>query len=262
MSKTPVLHELLAVEADAEGVAKRVTDETKHTFKERQTHFQGAHRTLKLFNQVNGDEAATAAAEKVEEQHLEMVTTVHAKLEYALSQILPFYDVVLRKEATNQDAFADLIVGDVTIAEKLPATFLLGLEKKLKMLREVYEQIPTLAPGIKWELDSTIGKNVYRMSAPEVRAKTTKTFKHQILVAPTDKHPAQIEKWEETVNIGAYTKETWSSAMTVTEKSALLGRIDDLIVAAKQARQRANMAAVRKVNVSEALIKFIHPNGF
>lgn len=259
--KETMLHEVLAVEADAAGVAKRIAQETIHTFKEKGVHFTAATRTLELFNGT--DEAAKATAEKAEAQYLEMVTTVNDKLAYTLGQITPFYDVVLQKEATNQAAVADLVTSNGTvIAKDLPATFLLGLETKLKSLREIYEVIPTLAPGIKWEKDDAQGKNVYRQSIPSVVAKTAKTWQHKVLVAATDKHPANIEKWEETINIGAYTKQSWSSALTPTEKSELLGRIDDLIRSAKEARQRANATPIRKVAIGQDLVKFLHPNGF
>jgi hypothetical protein len=257
--KVPMLHEILAVEVDAQGVAKRILPETVHTFKEKAAHFNSSYRTLKLFEN-KGEE--TERAEQAEAQSVEMVTTVHEKLQYTLDQVTRFYDVVLQKEATNQVAKADLIVNNVVVAKDLPATFLLGMETKLKDLRAVYEAIPTLAPGIKWEADETKGKHVYRAATPEIRAKTTKAFRHQVLVAATDKHPAQIEKWEETVNIGAYTKETWSSCLTPTEKSTLLGRIDDLIQATKQARMRANATPVVPVSIGRALINFIHAEGF
>lgn len=258
--KQSALHEILAVEADLTGTAKRITEETKHTFREKGTHFQSTHRTLKMVT-AGVDQAVTDAAEQAEEQRTEMVTTVHEKLKYTLSQLTPFYDVVLQKEATNQDAIADLIVNGKTIATGLPATFLLGMETKLKSLREIYEVIPTLAPGIRWDKDETVGRNVYRMSQPEVRAKTAKTWQHKVLVAATDKHPAQIEKWEEAVTVGTFTKQAWSSAMTATEKSELLGRIDDLIQAVKQARQRANSVAVRKISIGKALVDYLHPQG-
>lgn len=262
MTKQSMLHEILAVEADAQGTANRIIPETIHTFKEKAAHFNGAHRTLKLFAST-GDDAAQIASEKAEEQHQEMVTTVLAKLEYTLGQVSRYWDVVLQKEATNQDATADLITANGTvIATGLPATFLLGMEAKLKTLRSVYEMIPTLAPGIKWVADASLGKDVYRVESPEIRAKTAKSFQHKVLVAPSDKHPAQIEKWEETINVGAYTKEVWSSAMTATDKSLFLGRIDDLIQATKQARQRANSTPVRQETIASKLIKFIHPNGF
>jgi len=258
--KSPALHEILAVEADAQGVANRIIPETIHTFKEKSTHFTASFRSLELFGEETD---ASKAAELAEAQELQMVSTVHDKLQYTLDQIGRYYDIVLQKETTNQHAVADVIAPDGTvIAEDLPATFLLGLETKLKTLRTVYEAIPTLAPGIEWQLDATQGKNVYRQKNPEVRAKTAKTFKHQVLVAPTDKHPAQIEKWEESITIGTYTKKSWSSMLTTSEKSDLLGRIDVLIQAVKQARQRANSVEVKQVTVAQSLFDFIHPNGF
>lgn len=257
--KQSMLHEILAVEADAQGTATKILAETAHTFREKGQHFTALHRTLSL---LTGDEATNEALEKAEEQHLAMVSTVHEKLAYTLAQVMPFYDVVLQKEATNQEAKADLVTSNGTVIGKdLPATFLLGMEAKLKALRTIYEAVPTLPPGIKWEKDESQGKGIYKMSSPEVRTKTAKTFQHKVLVAPTDKHPAQIEKWEETITIGTYTKDAWSSALTPTEKSDLLARIDDLIQSTKQARQRANSTPVRKINIGAALTKFLQPTG-
>jgi hypothetical protein len=180
-----------------------------------------------------------------------------------LEQVGRYYDVVLQKEATNQYAKADIVLPNGSVfATDVPATFLLGLETKLKTLRGVYEMIPTLATGIKWEEDPSQGNHIWRVVEPEVRAKTAKEVKHKVLVNATDKFPAQIEKWDETVNVGVYTKQTWSSCMTTTEKSVLLQRIDDLIQATKQARQRANTAPVVSTNIGRALATYLHPNGF
>ena len=251
-----MLHEILAVEADRSGMANRIIPETIHTFKDKAAHFQSAARTLKLFED-KGDQ--TTASEQAEAQFVEMVTTVAEKLKYTLGQIGQYYDVVLQKEATNQHAKADIVLpnGQVFLAN-VPATFLLGLETKLKTLRTVYEAIPTLAPGIKWELDPAAGPNVWRQVEPEVRAKTAKEIKHKVLVQASDKFPAQIEKWEETTNVGVFTKQSWSSCMTTTDKSVLLGRIDDLIQATKQARQRANTATVVNTRISDVLSSYLH----
>lgn len=262
-NRKPMLHEILAVEADVQGVANRIIPETIQTFKDKATHFTGHHRTLKMLAGDLSNEAATAATEAAEEQHLEMVTSVHDKLKYTLSQVVRFYDVVLQKEATNQDAKADLVLEDGTVlATDLPVGFLLGMETKLKTLRSVYESIPTLAPGIDWVRAEDKGPHVWQVRHPEVRAKTAKEVKHKVLVNPTDKHPAMIEKWDETVNVGVFTKNSWSSAMTVTEKSKLLERVDALIQATKQARMRANATPVRQMTIGATLIKYLHGGDF
>lgn len=46
--------------------------------------------------------------------------------------------------------------------------------------------------------------------------------------------------------------------MSVSEKSKILGRIDDLLLAVKKARQRANNVDVQKVNVGAKLLNYIN----
>ena len=187
----------------------------------------------------------------------EMVTTVLDKLEYTAESIAPYFDVLVQKETTNQHATANLMVDGIEIAKDLPATFLLGLENRLKIVRGVYEQIPTLAPGIKWEKDPT-RPNTYRTEKPEVTSKTEKTFIVKVLYEATKEHPAQVEKIPENATVGLYEKQTWCGMLSPAEKSDLLGRIDRLIRAVKQARQRANNTEVVNVKIGEKLFNFIN----
>jgi hypothetical protein len=245
------LHELLSVEGDLEGEYKKILDETKNTFSKKEDHFFGFVRKLVMFDEN---------APETPDEHKEMVTTVHDKLEYSKDAITRYIDAVLQKESTNQIAVADLVIDGMTIAVGLPATFLLGLETKLKHIREMYETIPTIPPGIKWEHDPTKGDHVYSMTYPEVKFKTEKIFKVQVLYEATDKHPAQVEKIPETKDVGRYEKYTWSGMMSPAEKSMVLGRIDKLIRAVKKARQRANSAEVMDRSIGEDLFRYI--NGF
>ena len=83
----------------------------------------------------------------------------------------------------------------------VPATLLLGLESRLKMVRDVYAEIPTLPPGGKWVKDTNEGNDIYFNENIETRFKTAKTFVHKVLYEATKEHPAQIEKWEELVKV-------------------------------------------------------------
>ena len=141
----PKLHELLAVEGDLEGTYKKIVDEAKVTFDKKGAHFFGVHRRLEMFDED---------LPKAPDEHQEMVTTVHDKLEYVNEHVVRYFDAVLQKERTNQDAKADIVVDGVSLAKDLPATFLLGLENKLKNVRSLFQAIPTLPPGRKWEKDS------------------------------------------------------------------------------------------------------------
>jgi len=245
----PKLHELLAVEGDLEGTYKKVLEEAKVTFSKKPAHFFGRHKKLEMF-----DENAPEAPDEFQE----MGTTVHDNLVYVADHIIRYFDAVLQKEKTNQAATGDIIVDGVVIAEGLPATFLLGLETRLKMIRAMYEATPTLPPGLKWLPDPNRGEHVFVMANPEEKFKTAKTFKHKVLYDATDKHPAQIEKWEEVENVGKYSTETWSGMISVAEKSILLGRIDKLIRAVKKGRQRANTQEVVEMNVGKKFFDFIH----
>jgi len=243
------LHELLAVEADLEGAAKKILAESIKTFKDKPGFFTGMVRELKMFEE---------GEEKPPVERQEITTTVVAKLDYTKKPVIRWLDAVAQKERTNQDAKADLVVDGAVIAKEVPATLLLALESRLKLVKAVYDAIPTLAPGKKWELDESQGPNVYRDVHPEEKYKTKKTFEHKVLYNATKEHPAQIERWEETKNVGKYVQSVWSGMISPAQKSRLLGRIDKLLEEVKKARQRANNTDVVKMHVGKLLFDYIH----
>lgn len=249
MSKKPVLHELLAVEGDLEGTFKKVVEETKNTFNKKEALFVGQHRKLEVFD----DNDKTKYPEEVKE----VDETVKSKLDYMMGHVSKYFDAIYQKEATNQLACADLMVDGNVIAEKLPATFLLGLESRLKMIRSVFEEIPTLEPGVKWVLDGTKGADIFLCDPPEEKMKTAKTFQHKVLYEATKEHPAVIEKWEETINVGKFIRHIWSGKVSPTEKSRLMGNLDKLIREVKKARQRANTQEAITNNISKGILNTI-----
>lgn len=243
------LHELLAVEGDLSGIAKKLSEETISTFK-KPDHFIGQHRHLDMFD-------AAEQSKVVADEYKEMVTTVQDKLTYFGNAIINYFDAVLQKESTNQIAKADVVVDGTALIKDAPATFLLGMESKLKELRTVFEAIPTLAPGIAWEKDETQGTGVYRMKNADEKVKTAKSFMHKVLYEATDKHPAQIEKWEEQVPVGKYITNTTCGMFSPAEKSVVLGRVDKLIQAVKKARMQANTAEAIENKCGDAIFSYI-----
>jgi hypothetical protein len=243
------MHELLAVEGDLQGTVKKLSAETMRTFSKSEG-FLGQHRTLQMFD-------ASQQEKVVADEYREMTTTVPAKLDYLSKAIVKYFDAVLQKEATNQVAVADLVVDGTIMATGVPATFLLGMESRLKEFRNVLEVIPTLAPGIAWVKDETAGKGVYRIQNADEKLKTAKTFMHKVLYEATDRHPAQIEKWEEQVAVGKYVTTVQSGMCSPAEKSELLGRTDILIQAVKKARMKANMTEVVERKVGDKMFNFI-----
>ena len=244
-----VLHELLAVEGDLDGAHKKILEETKVTFTKKAERFLGQHRKLTMFV----DDGITHP-----ESYKKIDSTVHDKLDYMKNTEIRYFDAMLQKEATNQVAVADLVVDGEVLGARLPATFLLGMETRLKHMRAVYDLIPTLAPGIDWVLDEKTGKNIYKTVKPDEKLKTETIVKPVVLYEATKEHPAQVKEMSETKNTGKYVTTTWSGMISPAEKSNLLGRIDKLIRACKQARQRANTTEVVKSSVGAKLFEYIN----
>jgi len=244
------LHELLPAEKAAQQANQKIREETLNTFSKKDEHFAG---WIKKYAPFDED-----AKQEAKEERKELVTTVHAKLEYAMKAFATFMDAKLQREATNQVAKADVLLSDGTpLVKDAPVTFLLGMEDLLKEWRAVLDAIGTLPPGIKWEKDTAAGPNIYRTVYPEETFRTKKTTKHTILVQPTKEHPAQIDKWTEDVPCGKFIVTKWSGLLSPAEKSVLLGRIDELILAFTQARQRANQTDVIIRREADAVVRYL-----
>lgn len=248
MSKSR-LHEVLAVEGDLEGSSKKVVAEAINTFTKKNDHFMAFNKTYHPFRE--GKEHEMPSEQK------ELVTTVEAKLNHAFNAVNSYYDAVAQKECTNQTAKADLIVNGVCLAKDLPATFLLGLETKLKDLRKLVEVVPTLQPGVTWEEDKQLGEGVFKSAVQQERMRTEKRMKPVVLYEATDKHPAQVKESTEDVAIGKYVQTDWSGMISPAAKSRMLARADALIQGVKKARQRANQTEVVNVQIGKVLTDFI-----
>lgn len=248
----PKLHELIAVEGELEGTVKKILEEAQTTFSKKPDHFLQLRREVRMLA-----DTPEAKAEEITEQS-DITTTVAEKLDYVRGHVVRYYDAVLQREATNQKAVADLVVDGKVLAHALPGPFLLGMETKLKALRDVYNQIPTLAPGKTWVIDGGFEKpGVYLAKDDDVRVRTKKIPKAVVLYEATKEHPAQVKELIEDVPVGQIVSRLWSGMISPAEKSDLLGRIDNLIRACKRARQRANSTEIVKVQVGRALFDYI-----
>lgn len=247
----PKLHELLAVENDLDTTAKKVMNEAGVTFLKKQEHFLGYRKSLRMFEEHRKQEEEAATESKA------LVTTVDDKLDYVFQSVIKYWDAILQKEATNQTAVADLVVDGQVLVENAPATWLLGMESRLKALRQVYETIPTWAPGTDWVPAPEQGKGIYKAAEPSKADKTEKVPAHKVLVPATEHHPAQIEKWVENVRVGVFTTEKWISSWSPAQKSEAMARVDNLIRAVKRARQRANNTPIVKKKAARMIVDYL-----
>lgn len=241
------LHELLAVESDLKNTANSIFNETVKTFTSKQDHFTGMARVYDVILE---------GSEPLPPEGKEIVTTVKEKLDYLKVSQAAAMDAIYQKELANTKAKADIVFDGQVIAESVPATVLLSLEKHLTALQSVYRVIPTLEPGKSWERD-THRANTYRTPVRQT-LRTTKTKDWRVVVPPTDKHPAHVVEEMKDVVLGRWNVTDYAGMLTPVEKSEMLGRLDKLLQAVKQARCRANNEEVVHAEIGEKLFSIIH----
>ncbi len=242
---TAKLHEILAVESSLEKVSRNLTAEAIKTFG-KDNLFKGFTKRLEMFHEDDKNLNETS--------NLKLETTVDENLKYVIKNISKYWDSVLLKDSTNQVAKADIILIDGTIlAKNVPATFLLGLETKLGDLRKLYDSIPTLPPGIRWRLDELEREGVYLNEDDDVSFKTETKTHFQETSPATEHHPAQIIALKEVKNVGKYITAHLSGMVSSLELSKRKSRFDEVFLAIKKARMRANnvdVVVTEKVSVN------------
>jgi hypothetical protein len=246
------IHELLAAEGDRTSVARELVGEAATTFSKRTDHFSGHTKKVEYFEDTRSGENTS--------DHSELVTTVGAKLAHVWEFLTPALDIQASKENSNtsQEARADVIVDGKTVLTGVPATALLGLEKRVRELKNLYFTIPTLDPGIAWELAAELGDGVWRTRHAQEQIKTEKVLKSKVLYDATKEHPAQVKEYTIDQGVAKMTTTRLSGMVSPAEKALWISRISKLETAIKEARQRANMAEVVELNVGDAIEAFIH----
>lgn len=244
------LHELIAAEEDLKGLHKKTLAETVTVFNNKASHFE---ESIQVFDSTQeGSETET-------EKHTPMVTTVGARLDYQGKQSGKYIDAMLQKETANTKAIADIELPDGSkLAEGVPVTALLGLERELKQIRLAYGLIPVLDPGKVWDdVAAKFGKDVVQNVAPK-KIRTQKITEPLTLAPATDRHPAQVQMIHRDILAGHTTTTTRSSKYSSAHKHECLERVDTLITAVKTARMRANLQNVEKTAISNKLFNYIN----
>ncbi len=249
MTKTSVLHELLAVEADLRNTKDKTRDEVIREFTTNPATFLGAIKNLYLFDEDR----------KAEEQEVrvEVANTVTEKLKEITATFTRYWNLRLQKEAANQSATADVIINGEIIFKDIPVTFLLNMEEELRQVRKVYSVMPTLKPGVAWEEDKNKGRGIYKSTHNTETGKTEKTKQHKVIVQATEQFPAQVETWNDDRPIGKYITQNWSGMISESAKALLISRIDTMLAAFKKARQRANCTETIPMEIGQAVFDYI-----
>ena len=239
------MHEILAVEPDLVGTAKKIIEEGVKTFKDRKELFAGLRKTYQPL-----EEGGASYPPEI----TQVVETVPSKLQYVADAMVKSLNVVLTKEMNNTQTSATLEVDGIKFGE-FPATVFLALEKQLKEFRRVVLSVPTLDPTHLWSADPD--RNDIRITATIKTQRTEKTPTVIVKYAATKEHPAQTDLLMKDVVVGDWSTIKESGMISPKEKSELLTRIDLLIRAVKKARQRANDIEVKHVFLGKKLLEYV-----
>ena len=231
------LFEVLAAEGTVTAAAKTVYDETLAKFHKGDL-FKGSTRSLSLLTDSVTKEAQEAAETRISP----VVTSVVETLQYALKLWAKAEDVRATKNQTNLKAVAAIVLSDGTVlASGVPVDELMGLESRLtKQLKALISQAPTASAAKTWVKSSKWPMEGLLEAAPTTSNKT-KTEPRFIPITPaTDKFPATVKEVADTQIVGTYTDQEFTGALTTSQLAAVMTTLDELIVACRQARNRAN----------------------
>lgn len=183
------LHELLAVDAQVKAQSDASRKDLMNTFeKKRHSHF--VRKTITFRSNSEG------VPPKVE-AHQDLQTSVRRELVWIGEKLAKALDIGHQVDMANTMARADVTLDDGTILLKdVPTTSLLQLSHRLGEIQEFILAIPTLDPAQGFEPDSTMsaaGDTIYKALDVE-KPRTQKSFDYVVMVAPTDKFPAQVKE--------------------------------------------------------------------
>jgi hypothetical protein len=249
MSKAK-LHELLAVESSLSATAGKLVKESVKAF-QKDNLFTGEVKTHFIFD---SEKAHLIKAPEVRD----VTTTVMANLEYMFNNgLVPYWDAVAQKDEANQRAKADVTIGGRVILKDVPGTTLLGLESKLAELINVLNSVPTLPPGITWVQDLQQAEGVFVNTQKTERTIIVRVPDFKVMYEATKEHKAQIKEFEREESVGKYELVSYNSMISPVKKAAIMIRLQKLVSAVKQARQRANCVEIKPQQIGNDLAAYL-----
>ena len=239
------LHELIAVEPDLKGTAEKILQESIVTFTKKDAHFMGHKKTYeKMF-----EEGLSLPPEDKP-----VVETVPSKLKYTFGIVGKAVDALVSKEVTNTQAKANVVIEGQEFFQNIPAVVHINLENQFKKMRDMIDKVPTLDPSEDWKYDNGIKQYV---ANDKVTFRTEKVLKNHVKYDATKEHPAQVETYSQDIPVGKWLTKKFSGMLTPAEKSDMLERVDNVIRAFKEARERANDIPVQEMKIAGKLFDYI-----
>lgn len=221
------LNQVIAIE---KGVKSRAHSELSEAYKviQKPDLFNGFDKKYQS-NAEDGDELPP-------ERKL-VHTTAPKMLDATRKALGDLFVVTARKDWTNQIARASIEIDGRVLLEDVPVSYLLFLEKHLTDIRTMIAALPVLDPGEDWKYDAESG--LYRTDVTKTH-RTKKVQRPLVLYNATPEHPAQTQLVTEDIIEGYWSTVRLSGAIAGTLKAEIQSRLEKLIIATKEAREKAN----------------------
>lgn len=242
------LHEILAVEDNLSRNAQTIKDKTLSNFS-KPGLFTGL---IKEHQPVNESTPKQNTAFK------NVGSTIFEQLDFLADNISGYYDAKLSKAVSNQTANADLVVNGQVLLEKVPATFLLEMEKELNTLVNILNTIPTRDPAVAWvPYDDDPREGIFRNQFVREAEITVKSVDYKVIDLPLEKKN-QVKEINLTKIVGKYLNTDLSGAASSKDKAMMLSRLQNLIRCVKKARTRANQTELKtKHGAGKKLLDYV-----
>lgn len=238
------LNQLLAVRKGVQSEVHAATT-ALHRDSQKQQLMTGFTRTYRKI--LDDDADLPGETQKVQVRADEALGT-------AVGQWTRLWDTTAQVDWTNCAARADVVIGETVLVRQAPVAWLLFMEKQLKELHEFVAKVATLDPAEEWTWDGNAGAYATGRSTT---VRTKKIPRNHVLAEATDRHPAQVQVWQEDVPVGYWDTIKFSGALDGDRRKTLLARITALREAIKTAREEANMTEVVPIRPSSSLFAYV-----
>ena len=238
------LNQTIAIE---KGVKSRVYSEITemHKAAQKPALFNGF---MKIYRKKE-EEGEDYPPERMKVQHA--VPEFLTRLQALLSEL---FDTTATKDWGNCEALADIRLDNTVYISRVPATYLLFLEKQLTDIHTFVEKLPVLDEAEDWQWDEHAG--VFK-TQPITTHRTKKIQKPIVMYEATKEHPAQTQIITEDILVGHWDTIKHSGAMPAPRRQQLLERVETLMKAVKVAREEANMTDVMRHEVGKLLFQWL-----
>lgn len=237
------LNQAIAIESATKPTSyKEFTELNK--LAQKQVLFNGFTKTYRKINESGED--FSPERQLVQQKVSDLITK-------AISILTPAFDITATKDFANLNAVADIKLGGNIILAAVPVPFLLYLEKQLKDVETFVLNLPLLSEDENWVLDAN---NKINVSDLQTTHRTKKVQRAIVKYDATPEHPAQTELISEDVLVGYWDTKKLSGAISATDKEELVGRVREMQIAVKVAREEANSVDAPKVDTAN-ILKYI-----